>query len=84
MINLIEPIPLSPEILEKCGFKKWGEESNYEKRTFQKQNITINCEPNSNSYYFIATLCHKKNINYLHQLQELYSELVGEELIYTS
>ena len=60
-----EPIPLSPEILEKAGFEKcscggWkqGELHLYKGFNYERKRI----------------------IKYLHQLQNLYFSLTGEEL----
>jgi len=67
-------IPLTPEILEKAGFEK-GDigYDNYEKGYYtvmvRGQGITI-----SNRHGYLAT------IKYLHQLQNLYFALTGEEL----
>lgn len=63
------PIPLTPEILEKCGFEKcscggW------------KHGIHISKYDNGKLYYKTVI------IKYLHQLQNLYFALTGEELTF--
>lgn len=78
-----KPIPLTPEILEKCGFEitgqtehpnniwtKYGEESKFE----LEQII---------HFFLYDNKCFGTQVNYLHQLQNLYFALAGEELIYT-
>lgn len=79
-INDIEPIPLTPEILEKCGFEitgqtehpnniwtKYGEESKFE----LEQII---------HFFLYDNKCFGTQVNYLHQLQNIYFSLTGEEL----
>ena len=70
-----EPIPLTEEILLKCGFEFFDNE-----RIFN--NFVIEDFHNGN-YYFTAgegIKLHEKHIEYLHQLQNLYFSLTGEEL----
>ena len=69
--NQLEPIPLTPEILEKCGFEKL----NSGNRRFNK--IVLMCESVSN--YLLKDI-PLTPIRYLHQLQNLYFALTGEEL----
>jgi len=73
IVNNIEPIPLTPEILEKCGFKFTdnGEDFN----TWEnKIEIWQHDEGFCHSYAFGG------EVNYLHQLQNLFQCLCGEEL----
>ena len=77
------PIPLTPEILEKCGFGTINN-PNYTdsflcyhpllKLVFDKINKKISLRDYSGV---------RQSINYLHQLQNLYFSLTGEELNYT-
>lgn len=82
--RFFQPIPLTPEILIKAGFKLLGEEEN---DVFYKKDI---------GFYFgyhisISGLiendefkCHgNPHIKYLHQLQNLIYTLTGEELVIT-
>jgi hypothetical protein len=71
----INPIPLTEEWLLKFGFLKLGE--GYE---FWESSV-FNIEFIRNHWHFCYTsnvLC--THIKYLHQLQNLYFALVGEEL----
>jgi len=81
-INKIEPIPLTEEILLKCGFKDiynkmWlilegSPNIEINKSTFQVSVWeTINDETEG---------IYLNNIKYLHQLQNLYFALTGKEL----
>lgn len=85
----IEPIPLTPEILEKCWFKKGNAcyKNAYSRNVldtdfylrpsyecgfywgFNASSTKLDCELNS-----------VKPIKYLHQLQNLFFALTGEEL----
>lgn len=74
------PIPLTPEILEKCGFE-W---SIYH-QAFHKQGFIFDLSERQVGGYWL----HKSRLNseiicpeihFLHQLQNLYFALTGEEL----
>lgn len=79
-----DPIPLTPEILEQCGF----EQSNEFDDTFRLNDFDI---------YYRKGYCEwvvddrgdtegtkPRLIKYLHQLQNLYFALTNEELIFQS
>lgn len=68
-----KPIPLTPEILEKCGFENWDKN----KYSNDILCLTINGE----GFLYLANQRHV-NIFYLHQLQNLYFALTGEELTF--
>lgn len=75
-------IILTPEILEKCGIIKVG--SNYEREwlLLHPNKVTgtfdlLLSEPHSSKY-------HVTTLNYLHQLQNIWFELSGEELDVTA
>lgn len=71
VIRHIQPIPLTPEILEKCGFKKmeygYVLNDNYWYLSFKYQ-------------FNIAEFRITKPIEYVHQLQNVIYSLTGEEL----
>ncbi|UXO94105.1 hypothetical protein Pan5_63 [Pseudanabaena phage Pan5] len=75
-----EPIPLTPEILEKCGFE--DDDSDFLKNINERTCIHINISLGRTvleSYdgIIIIPMCE-----YLHQLQNLFHALTGEELNY--
>ena len=71
----VYPIPLTLEVLEKCGF----EVSNIGNHIFYKNGVIIFFE---NGKWGIS--CDSRcSLNYLHQLQNLYFALTGKELNYT-
>lgn len=81
----IKPTPLTPEILEKCGFVKKNGIDEIVRYAFGLNPIThdwiifLNW-PDGKKYPFYRNGYHE--INYLHQLQNLYFSLTGEELTF--
>lgn len=76
----LTPISLSPEILEKCGFEATNgiEIKNYIW-------LVIHCDSGEANIYNIyknETLQLRIECKYLHQLQNLYFALTGEELVF--
>lgn len=83
-----KPIPLTEEILLKCGFEKFRESINWSdwklgdyRFHFRPKKDCANCfgiqiagSSGHNITYF------NWNLKYLHQLQNLYFALTGEEL----
>ena len=89
--NCYEPIPLTPEILERCGFEK-KEEDGVITFTLEIKGIA---DHGDNEYklfgikskpafvqidYTVNRYWAAKPIYYLHQLQNIYNALTGEEL----
>ena len=85
-LGLYDPIPLTPEVLQKCGF-----EITYDSKFHTSWDADIlghgeigyviwHEKKRSNFRYY-----GEKDIpcQYLHQLMNLYFALTGEELIYT-
>lgn len=84
-----EPIPLTPEILEKCGFEKVDDGiSPFYKLIISKTEVIsieddwslgLNAknEKSTQGYATNANICQ-----HLHQLQNIYYALTGEELNY--
>ena len=68
-----EPIPLTEEILLKCGFKKYITLDVCP--TFCKENININ-----DGVLYIIDYGFINHIKSLHQLQNLYFALTSQEL----
>jgi hypothetical protein len=80
----IAPIPLTPEWLERCGFEYLSFDfgiANFFKLNDRFELIVVRegvkCEYERGSYYYEDEHC---SIKYLHQLQNLYFALTGEEL----
>lgn len=78
---IFDPIPLTPEILERAGFEKGGED--YFNREvvgnislfYSEGAISISLSDND-----FESITQKLNIKYVHQLQNLFYFLCGEEL----
>ncbi len=71
----IKPIPLTPEILESCGFK-----CNKDFGIYSIPNLSLDTD-----FYYVhidyeGTHDRIIHITYLHQLQNLYFALIGKEL----
>jgi hypothetical protein len=92
--NIISPIPLTPEILERCGFHKdslgicgilFGE-------PYKKGSVSIIITPSSGLTNILTgtgigilkydSIFLPNPTLYIHQLQNLYFALTGEELNY--
>jgi len=71
-----EPILLTPDILEKCGFENIDANDQYS--SYKKESLTIRIMAGNSTRAKISDcefVCQ-----YLHQLQNLYFDLTGEEL----
>lgn len=85
----VEPIPLTPEILEKCGFVACHPLKNFPQYTdYRFETVVINHNPDWGFCEFEfgpkdleerAYLC---KVKHLHQLQNLFWCLTGTELNY--
>lgn len=69
--NAIEPIPLTPEWLDRCGFKD-GKLNDFK--------IGYDNEDFVHSQMSVPFDGQLIKVKYLHQLQNLYYALIGEEL----
>ena len=77
----VEPIPLTPEILEKAGFEEFPDSSGlYGYEAFTKGNCYVEISPTRGIGVSIGSMETAQSIKYLHQLQNLYFALTGEEL----
>ncbi len=79
-----EPIPLTPEILEKAGLIR-GRVENFDTNVFystgvHKVQFSITISGNFGIVKGIALFVLPINIEYLHQLMNLYFALTGIEL----
>jgi len=68
----VDPIPLTPEILDRCGFKK----TKFKWRIDEGDAFYLY---GSNGFYAPFVM---PEIKYLHQLQNIYYAMTGEELEY--
>lgn len=84
------PIPLTPEILEKCGFALNSVDQLSIEINSMDRHLELNAEVNGN-YFFSINQVHEfgeqSNVtlnytNYLHQLQNLYFALTNSELTF--
>ena len=84
--NNINPIPLTPEILEKCGLKNGNSE--LDRNVFYSTNkhlaqFSVNISGSFGIYVGVFIALRSVHLEYLHQLQNLYFALTNEELNYT-
>lgn len=76
----VEPIPLTPEILEKCGFASIDDEGE-----LYAHDDTHVCLSKGDDGYYLSDIYgqpYSMNQKYLHQLQNLHYCLRDKELIY--
>ena len=74
--NVFEPIPLSEEILLKCGFEKV-------EHCFLFKGFCIEPKPKRGCFFFYFRDKLIRQVNVLHDLQNIVFSLVGEELTIT-
>ena len=77
--NFFKPIPITEEILLKCGFYKTTENAG-NLICFKKGKYTIAKWINNKWQFWINTISLYNLPQYLHQLQNLYFALTGKEL----
>lgn len=89
-ISNLTPIPLTPEILEKCGFVKGLDTFGLKNWFINYLGFALSNAPddveNPNDWYLKQDIDKPQYITFvksLHQLQNLYFALTGEELTYT-
>lgn len=81
--NQIEPIPLTEELLLKCGFKRyhWGFSNDYIELSYGRFLSGIS---GYDDVLFVsingAEYAVSNEIKYMHQLQNIYYALTGNEL----
>lgn len=77
-LDLIKPIPITPETLEQAGFTKGSKEIEGQSISVDLRDNNVSCsgvDACTNGHAFFI-----ENIKYLHQLQNIYFFLTGEEL----
>jgi hypothetical protein len=83
----LKPIPLTPEILEKCGFEKDADPYNWANPDwdiYRIKRMSIGVKEGMFAWYnrsdddFYSS--YYPELKFLHQLQNLYFSLTGEEL----
>lgn len=81
----IQPIPLTPEILIRCGFEKWSENNFFHEGFVDYWKLLYHEHNNEwEVYYAPDKSCSGQDIsviNHLHQLQNLYYSLTNTELL---
>jgi hypothetical protein len=78
----VDPIPLTPEILQKCGMTKDNYWENCYLFTENEGMFSFEWKNDALVMYVGNTLEYESgpDVKYLHQLQNLYFALTGEEL----
>lgn len=82
-IEKIKPIPLTEDILLKCGFVQIAYLKNIDENFFlttDAMGFRLQVEKNHEDGYYICESLSLNHIKYLHQLQNLYFALTGTEL----
>lgn len=75
----VDPIPLTPEILEKCGFEEKEPKGWYFKKPSPiSQTMELFHQDNEPFHYVDGAFA--PNVEFVHQLQNLYFALTGKEL----
>jgi hypothetical protein len=75
LIADLQPTPLTPELLEKCGFEKRNNVYSNGNMGFEVVSLKSGGE-----MYLVPNALYCIDIKYLHQLQNLYFTLTGKEL----
>ena len=79
-LDQIHPIPLTPEILEKAGFTFYDNPNKTPSRIYKIGSDFRICKCYNQDHFTLWDYPYGKSIRYLHQLQNLYFALTGEEL----
>lgn len=82
--DYFKPIPLTPEILKKCGFEVLQADGTMNKTIAYNGYLAISTYTDDCKYWKIKNYYAGTNakIKYLHQLQNLYYALTDKELNY--
>lgn len=79
-VSLAEPIPLTPEVMEKCGFVKSKLEGYDVHFKYSHHKLHSAITALYNSEFSIKLDDVARGVKSLHQLQSLFFALTGEEL----
>lgn len=79
-LQLLLPIPLTPEVLEKCGFEKEGEEVFWIYYKCPKWDMAATKASWHKKENYLRLDYIYLQLKHLHQLQNLYFDLTGSEL----
>lgn len=86
ILHEVKGIPLTEEILLNCGFEKinhisgyifYSFDRNYKREKFAYMPLDVYLNPN---YAKIANFTVQQNVEYVHQLQNLFFAINGKEL----
>lgn len=85
LVNDLKRIPLTPKLLERCGFINGGSHdggnSSWRHPDFPFGLTDTNGAPGFSVYYFDDNHCsYPAEVDFVHQLQILFSALTGKEL----
>lgn len=80
LYNRLHPIPLTPEILEKCGFVKDRNGWHMPETQFSLTEQFYPCWLDRMLWPQDISDFKRQSLQYLHQLQNLFHALTGEEL----
>lgn len=72
---VLNPIPLTPEWLERMGFEKFGN-----RYGLGDESIDFGIDQENSFFYWNQSEIPDVQLKYVHQLQNLYFALTGEEL----
>ena len=79
-LEKVAPIPLTPEILEKAGFVKVNNSLNHDTPMYMNGRSGISLTYYKNCFNFEWKDYNSVQIHFVHQLQNLFRVLTGEEL----
>ena len=76
--SLYEPIPLTEEWLLKFGFEFYEGEKTFFNDSYERNRVRLNYREDKKIFYWEDR--NNMELKYVHQLQNLYFALTGEEL----
>lgn len=77
-----EPIPLTPEILKQFDFKTYEDDEDWKNRKFKNGRFILTLYKNGRCMFCVRARDNVRiaDIYFVHQLQNIYFALTGEEL----